>query len=260
MKRFATASLILVCLLSASSALAEIYKQIRISYPDQPTFESILKAGIEPAFVQPGVYIDYAVDERELQAFIELGVPYTVIHEDLTQFYQSRNPLGTTMGGFRTYSEMTAVMDSLAANYPNLCTSKTNIATTENGRALWVFKISDNPSVDEDETEVLVTGLHHAREPIGGEIPLEFARWLLVNYGTDQIATNLVDNFQLYFLPVVNPDGYEYNRETAPNGGGMWRKNRHNNWDGNCGVDLNRNYNYFWVYDDWRSSPSTYSE
>jgi hypothetical protein len=27
-------------------------------------------------------------------------------------------------------------------------------------------------------------------------------------------------------VPVVNPDGYEYNRQTNPGGGGMWRKNR----------------------------------
>jgi hypothetical protein len=69
-----------------------------------------------------------------------------------------------------------------------------------------------------------------------------------------------VDNYELYFCPVVNPDGYEYNREIAPNGGGMWRKTRRNNGDGTYGVDPNRNYTYFWGYDNNGSSPSTNDE
>ncbi|NJL75266.1 MAG: zinc carboxypeptidase, partial [Saprospiraceae bacterium] len=56
----------------------------------------------------------------------------------------------------------------------------------------------------------------------------------------------LINNRQLYFVPVVNPDGYVYNQSTNPNGGGMWRKNRRNN-TGSCeGVDLNRNYDWMW--------------
>ena len=49
------------------------------------------------------------------------------------------------------------------------------------------------------------------------------------------------NNTELYFVPVVNPDGYLYNQVLDPtNGQGFWRKNRKN---GN-GVDNNRNYDY----------------
>ncbi len=64
--------------------------------------------------------------------------------------------------------------------------------------------------------------------------------YLLENYATDPEIQSVVDNTELYFVPVVNPDGYLYNEKTDPNGGGFWRKNRKN---GN-GVDNNRNYNY----------------
>jgi hypothetical protein len=74
--------------------------------------------------------------------------------------------------------------------------------------------------------------------------------YLLDNYGTDSLVTFLVDNREFYFVPVNNPDGYEYNRQTDPNGGGMWRKNRHGQ-----GIDLNRNWGYMWGYDDNGSSP-----
>jgi hypothetical protein len=83
---------------------------------------------------------------------------------------------------------------------------------------------------------------------------------MLENYGSDPTVTNLVDNRELYFVPVVNPDGYVYNQQTNPSGGGLWRKNRRNNGNGTFGVDLNRNYGYKWGYDNSGSSPTPSSE
>jgi len=49
----------------------------------------------------------------------------------------------------------------------------------------------------------------------------------------------------MFFVPVVNPDGYVYNETTNPNGGGLWRKNRRDVTGSSCfGVDLNRNYSF----------------
>jgi hypothetical protein len=59
---------------------------------------------------------------------------------------------------------------------------------------------------------------------------------------------------------VLNPDGYVYNQQTNPNGGGFWRKNRRDNGDGSFGVDLNRNYGYQWGYDNIGSDPTPSSE
>tara|TARA_B110000483_G_scaffold92234_1_gene113742 strand:- start:60 stop:245 length:186 start_codon:yes stop_codon:yes gene_type:complete len=48
--------------------------------------------------------------------------------------------------------------------------------------------------------------------------------YLLENYETDLEVKSIVDYNELYFIPVVNPDGYVYNEQTFPNGGGLWRK------------------------------------
>jgi hypothetical protein len=64
----------------------------------------------------------------------------------------------------------------------------------------------------------------------------------------------------MWFIPVVNPDGYVYNQSTNPGGGGLWRKNRRANAGGSFGVDLNRNYAFQWGVDDSGSSPSPTSE
>jgi len=122
------------------------------------------------------------------------------------------------------------------------------------------MKISDNPGQDENEPEFFINALIHAREPMGGESALRFMSYLCSNYGTDPLVTELVDNREFFFVPIINPDGYEYNRQTNPNGGGMWRKNRRNNGNGSYGIDLNRNWGYMWGYDDNGSSPDPFSE
>ena len=69
------------------------------------------------------------------------------------------------------------------------------------------------------------------------------------------MLTRLVDEREIFILPVVNPDGYVYNEMIAPDGGGMWRKNRNPEFAPDYGVDLNRNYGYMWGYNDFGSSP-----
>ncbi|MCA8976052.1 MAG: hypothetical protein KDC98_15120, partial [Planctomycetes bacterium] len=72
----------------------------------------------------------------------------------------------------------------------------------------------------------------------------------------DPEATLIVDERELYFVPCVNPDGYVYNEQIAPGGGGMWRKNRRDNGGGIYGVDLNRNYSTMWTAPNGGSSTS----
>ncbi|MGB0932897.1 MAG: M14 family zinc carboxypeptidase [Lishizhenia sp.] len=153
-----------------------------------------------------------------------------------------------SMAGFYTYTEYLAEIDDMFAQYPNLISEKAPISnfTTHEGRSIYWMKISDNPNVDENEPEVMHTSIHHAREP-GSLISNIFYMWyLLENYGTDLEVTYLVDNTELYFIPMINPDGYVHNVTNDPNGGGMHRKNKRNVGTSNPGVDLNRNYSYQW--------------
>ena len=159
-----------------------------------------------------------------------------------------------SMGGYLTYQELLDELDEMVSLYPDLITVKANISTFltegladnsttpsigDNG-IKWV-KISDNPNVtNEGEPQILYTAIHHAREPSTLSQLVFFMWYLLENYDSNLEVQSLLNNTELYFVPVVNPDGYLYNEKTNPNGGGLWRKNR-NNGDG---VDNNRNYDY----------------
>jgi|TARA_R110002110_G_scaffold199393_16_gene410148 carboxypeptidase T len=159
-----------------------------------------------------------------------------------------------SMGGYLTYQEMLDNLDLMQTLYPNLISQKENISTfLTNGQPdssttppiggngiKWV-KISDNPNTSESEPQILYTAIHHAREPAGLSQLIYYMWYLLENYDSNPEIKSIVDNTELYFVPVINPDGYLYNEKTDPNGGGFWRKNRFNSH----GVDLNRNYDYF---------------
>lgn len=176
----------------------------------------------------------------------------------------AQNPITTptgfqygSMGGYFTYNEMLTVLDDMTSQYPNLITAKQPIGTFTSieGRPIYWLKISDNPSTDESEPEILYTALHHAREAASLSQMIYYMYYLLEHYGNDPEITALINNTEMYFVPCVNPDGYIYNENTNPNGGGMWRKNRRNNNNGSYGIDLNRNYGFHWGLDDIGSSP-----
>ncbi|RMF10177.1 MAG: hypothetical protein D6762_02115, partial [Candidatus Neomarinimicrobiota bacterium] len=175
---------------------------------------------------------------------------------DLTTYFQERNvpavqrefPLGSLLGNY-TLEEALARMDSLALRYPNLVSPRDSIGATIENRAIWAFKVSDNPTQDEDEPEVLYTGLTHAREPLGMMNLFYFVQQICEGYGTDPELTFLANERELWFIPIVNVDGYVYNQTMFPGGGGMQRKNRRDTGCGpgtERGVDLNRNFDYDW--------------
>ena len=165
--------------------------------------------------------------------------------------------------GYFTYDEMLTILDSMQLLYPGLISAVQPIDTFHSieGRPIYWLRISNNPTVDQPtKPQMLVTALHHAREPECLSATIYYLWYLLENYATDPHIKTIIDNTELYFVPCVNPDGYIYNITTNPGGGGLWRKNMRDNLDGTTGVDLNRNYGYEFAYDDVGSSPMTSSD
>ncbi|MEM9259268.1 MAG: M14 family metallopeptidase, partial [Bacteroidota bacterium] len=170
-----------------------------------------------------------------------------------SSFATPQNYHGGSMGGFLTYSELLTELDEMyaycQANDLDIMTPRadnidpdnpTDFETFEGHYQQWI-KLSDNPmDTDDTEPEILYTALHHAREPASMQQLVFFLWYLIENYERNPEVKAIIDNHELYFIPCLNPDGYLYNETIAPNGGGLWRKNRR---DG-VGVDLNRNYSY----------------
>jgi hypothetical protein len=140
---------------------------------------------------------------------------------------------------YRTYSEVISALSSLQASRPDIV-KVIDIGTSVEGRTIRAVKISDNPNIeDATEPDVLIVGDHHAREWISVEVPLRIAEYLVNNYDNQDIF-DLVNSREIWFVPLVNPDGYEHSRDVFR----LWRKNRRDLGFGFFGVDLNRNYGF----------------
>lgn len=172
-------------------------------------------------------------------------------------------PLGSgSMGGYYTLAEVDQVLaDLVAADTHNIVGSIVQIGTSRQARPIKALRIANKSLPDHSRPRVLITSLHHAREGISLCAVLDFMKRLTTGYGVDPNITYLVDQREIWFIPVLNPDGYQINQNTWTSSGafGMWRKNaRDNDSNGTIntqdGVDINRNYLYRWGYDNVGSS------
>ncbi|MCK4305963.1 MAG: hypothetical protein KAY24_17120 [Candidatus Eisenbacteria sp.] len=222
--------------------------QVRLAWPERDELTVLREIDdLDPMKVSPGEEIILVSHPEQIERLEALGFRVEIQIADMEEHYASQREGYRNFGDLYTYSEMIAYLDEFHALYPEITTEKYSIGTSIEGRDLWAIKISDNPDVNEDEPEACFDALHHAREPITVNVLIETIRYLCENYGTDPEVTFLVENRETWFVPVVNPDGYVYNEQQYPGGGGMWRKNRRDNAGSPCyGVDPNRNYPYEW--------------
>jgi carboxypeptidase T len=264
--------------LAVGAVSQERYSMIRITVSSREDLRAIARLGIAMDHFggRPGRWVDLFVSGQEIALLKQNSVVFTTLIDDWDRYYRDRLQQDLTtrsalsspvknfhlgsMGGYLTLSEIRTELDSMHAKYPLLITARDSIGSTLQHRPLWAVKISRNAAVDEAEPRALYTGLIHAREPAGMMGLIYYMWYLLENYGMDPEVTALLDHRELFFIPVLNPDGYAYNQSIAPAGGGGWRKNRSPNPGGTYGVDLNRNFGFQWGYDDVGSSPSPGSE
>ncbi len=195
-------------------------------------------------------------DSDDLAALNNLGLPYLF---ETYRFPAARPSdsllLGGINGDYHSYKELEADLQALERSFPGLAKVYT-LGTSLEGRNIYALKISDYVSLDEDEPEVLFLGCHHAREWISVEVPYLLAKYLLENSAADPAVRRLVNESEIWIVPLVNPDGLEYTIHYYR----YWRKNRRLNSDGTYGIDINRNYGYAWGIDNSGSSPLPGSE
>ena len=270
-----------LCVPQISQGQIPVYSKIHVPIPDKTIIDQLnaLHLDIDHFSMHQKGGITFFVADEELTLLKQSGIPFNIEINDYSRHYneqrekdlQSNFPVAKlqntaagfgygSMGGFYTLQEVEQQLDSMHFLYPTLTTDKFSIGLSEEGRDIWALKITDNPLVNENEPRVYYDALHHAREPLSMAVTINFMYWLLENYNSSLQVQHIVNNRELIFVPVVNPDGYEFNRIAFPNGGGMWRKNRSFS-SGNCyGVDLNRNYSTGWGVNSSCSSTNMCSD
>ncbi len=173
----------------------------------------------------------------------------------------------TYFSGYRTVAEHDAHMTAVATNYPAL-TAITTYGTSLQGRALRAICITNKANAADScslsptasKPRFLLMAAIHARELTTAEMAYRWIDYLTQNYGVDADVTMMLNNSEMWVIPVVNPDG----RVIVEGGGNspyLQRKNARAT--GACsnpptasnqnGVDLNRNSST----DNWGGSGSS---
>ncbi|MCB9091481.1 MAG: hypothetical protein H6621_09400 [Halobacteriovoraceae bacterium] len=147
---------------------------------------------------------------------------------------------------YQNYPETIERMKKLSTQYSQYLklldlTAKYNQPMTTDGNSLYALVLNKKQRRDDTEKPKLAfIGEHHARELMTHHAVLDTAEYFAKMARRDR--EKKFDNVEIWFIPVINPDGLDY----VFNVDRWWRKNRTKNTEGSFGVDLNRNYEFAW--------------
>ena len=132
--------------------------------------------------------------------------------------------------GYNTPDTVNQALEAIATSFPDIARTSV-LGYSVEGRPIVALVLSDNVQTREaDEPSMRVLGAHHGDEWSSMEVPLAVAQRMAEDYTTREDIRATLDQYEVWFVPVVNPDGIlEYSRRNANN------------------VDLNRNYGLTWT-------------
>ncbi len=240
---------------------------VRLPFVPDFQLQQLAEFGVDFAadHPRPGGPVEVLVDEDQRDWLAQRGFEGETLIADAQRYFDTVINHDEEMGVYHSYDEMVAELRAAATEHSEILRVVNLGPTWETlnqgaDRYIWAVKISDDPDYeDPSEPEVLAIGNTHSREVATVEIPLAFIAELTDGYGNDPQITEWVDERQIWFIPMVNPDGHN----TVANSNAMWRKNRNRNGSAFAlawGIDLNRNWSYKWGYDNIGSSPVKFME
>ena len=222
-------------------------KQVEMLRPLEPYHLSEIPAS------RPDRDYDYELPPAALEILREAGAPFEPMSRD-TNYWTDEY--------YFSYQEVYDILTSIASMHPEIASTESLGVSTRDSVTIWGIKISDNPGQQEDEPDVLIDAITHAREPVNANICMALVDTLVANYGVDSTITRLVDRTEIWVVPIKDVEGYLFVETGIEDP--WWRKNKRDN-NGNgifdgivwewCadyypsmpdGVDLNRNYAEGW--------------
>jgi len=153
--------------------------------------------------------------------------------------------------------ELNAKLDKIVQIKPELAEKRIIGFSSAENLPVYALQLGNKNA----EKAILVIGQHHGEEVIGVNVSLALAEKLLNNYSQEDKQSHLLENYQVWIIPTLNPEGFRIVSS------GILRTKRKNNRDTNNnhkldlrtdGVDLNRNYPIFWDMDSETEINSPY--
>jgi hypothetical protein len=235
--RFGTTRLVQLAPQDLGRVPADLQRLVKVREPERVLLETdpvglerIRRAGVEPVWV--GDDTPWWVRDERYRAWRGRSVVQGGV--DLSRSYKDPAMVEEIL---RTWARDHQDVARLA-----------ELGRTHQGRPILGMRISDNPEKDEDEPAVLLVSAHHGGELLAIEYALDAMQRILEGRKTDARIRRWVEDLELWFVPLTNPDGNAFYLEQSTdsdrkNGRDLDGDGVREPWEG---VDLNRNYPFAW--------------
>ncbi|KAI4290013.1 MAG: hypothetical protein L6R35_000727 [Caloplaca aegaea] len=178
------------------------------------------------------------------------GLDSSVMHENLGssiaseaeyQKYAIGSANSTWFNSYHPYADHIQFLNDLKNSYP-ANSEIVRIGNSLQGRPITGIHFYGT-GMKNTKPAVVLHGTVHAREWITTMVTEYFAYSFLSGFASNTDIQNLLNKYDFYIFPVVNPDGFVYTQTNDR----LWRKNRQSTSGSSClGHDINRNWNYQW--------------
>ncbi len=257
MRRVLLIAVLLAALLPTASWAAPVRSVAYVYAPTQFTFDFVRLFDLVIEESDRPDYLRIVAPRETIRQLVLTGFEVDVVIDDLDAWVAARSqhirslPVKSssskvTLDHFLDNTELGTFLNDLATAHPDIMSVET-IGSTNLGKPLYLVKISDNVSLNENEPAIFFENTAHGDEIVAYTQGLHIIQWLVENYGINSDITEVVDNDEIFFVPLTNPDG---NYDDP-----IYGRSRYND----NGVDLNRNNGYMWVTGS-TYGPSPHSE
>ncbi|KAI0142975.1 hypothetical protein GGR57DRAFT_372720 [Xylariaceae sp. FL1272] len=195
--------------------------------------------------------IDVAVAPQDISAFEETPLAITLLSHDLGADLATEIAANTLSPGalpglewfdsYHPYDDHKQYWSELQATFSNN-SELISIGESFEGRPIQGIHLWGSGGKG-SKPAIFFNGNVHAREWITSMVVEYILYQLVIGYPGDPLVQNVLDNYDFYVLPIVNPDGFVYTQTTDR----LWRKNRQVRSNATAiGTDINRNWLVGW--------------
>jgi len=119
-------------------------------------------------------------------------------------------------GEYHDYYDTMELLNGFNEKYPELVYVY-SIGESVLGKDIWCIRIT-NEKNNAVKSSCLIDGCIHGNEWEADEACLYLAEYLLINFGKNETITGILNNSEVYIVPLVNPDSRQENVRWNDNG------------------------------------------
>ena len=148
------------------------------------------------------------VPQEQLNIMLGWDVTFEIVETNVKNL-RPQSSLKDIGGNYHTPETMREVLNTMVELYPDLA-RRAVIGYSVDGRPIDAIVISDRVAEQEmNEPCVRMVGAYHGDEWISFELVIATAWALLGRYEDDRAIQDMVNNHELWLIPMLNPDGVD---------------------------------------------------